>query len=569
MNKIKVLQRKLDRDFPGFSATAKDDCVVLTGESEDYSQIVEAGKFAAETHYFYGVINKITLKGWKPQPIKASPIEDCALEGQKIDVLVIGGGIVGCSILRELSRYQLSALLVEKEEDLALGASSRNDGCVHVGIDLDKNSAKLKYLLRSRAIYPQLCADLDVPFRQDGQSVAFKSLTLKGLAAPYLREKARKNHVPGGVKILSREQMLKIEPHLADGIKWCAYLPGGACVSPYELTIALGESAVINGAQVSLNTLVKSMEVKDHQIVSVKTNRGTVYPKVVVNAAGIYSDVIADMAQDQFFSIHPRKGTDSIMDKAMTSALSTTAITVYPKLGEEKRTHSKGGGLIPTIDKNILVGPDAVETPDREDYTTSKSSIDTIYNKHKDTIAALSERDIITYFSGTRAATYEEDFVVQKGKWTKNILHAAGIQSPGITAAPAIGQDIALWASQMLKAPKKEHFIEKRKGVVKTRFLSDEERDELIKKNPAYGHIVCRCEEISEGEIIDAIHSVIPPTTIDGIKRRVRAGMGRCQGGFCQPLVVQLLSQQGHQDILSVKKKGEGQLFFSETKEGK
>jgi glycerol-3-phosphate dehydrogenase len=334
------------------------------------------------------VINQIQLKGWTPKPIKRSPLEDKTLEGKHVDVLVIGGGVVGCAILRELSRYKLSALLVEKEEDLAMGASSRNDGCVHVGIDLDKNSAKLHYLLRSRAIYAKLCEDLDVPYREDGQSVAFKSLTLKGFAAPYLREKARKNHIPGGVKILNREEMLKIEPHLAEGIKWGAYFPGGACVSPYELTIALGENAVSNGAEVSFNTLVESMEVKDHQILSVKTNRGTIYPKVVVNAAGVYSDVIANMAEDQFFTIHPRKGTDSIMDKAVTSSLSKTAITVYPKLGEEKKTHSKGGGLIPTIDKNILVGPDAVEIPDREDYTTSKSSIDTIYGKHVTTIAS-------------------------------------------------------------------------------------------------------------------------------------------------------------------------------------
>jgi glycerol-3-phosphate dehydrogenase len=569
MNKVRQLQKRLEQEGLPFKATAKDDCVVLSGTTDDYQKIVLAGKIAAESHSFYGVINQIALQGFTPKEPKRSSIENKDLDGTKVDVLVIGGGIVGSAILRELSRYQLSALLVEKEEDLAMGASSRNDGCVHVGIDLDKNSAKLAYLIRSRKIYAQLCQDLDVPYREDGQSVAFKSLTLKGIAAPYLRAKARQNHIPGGVKILDRKAMLKIEPHLAEDIKWAAYFPGGACTSPYELTIALAENAVMNGARVSLNTYVKGMDVKDKLIQAVYTNRGTLYPKVVVNAAGIYSDVIAAMAEDQFFTIHPRKGTDSILDKAVTPSLSHTAMTVYPKLGEEKKTHSKGGGLIPTADKNILVGPDAIEIPDREDYATSKQSIDTIFTKHKTTIASLSERDIITYFSGTRAATYEEDFVVQKGKWTKNILHAAGIQSPGVTAAPAIGEDIALWASEILKAPKKASFNPKRPGIVKTRFLSDEERDALIKKNPAYGHIVCRCEEISEGEIIDAIHSLILPTTVDGIKRRVRAGMGRCQGGFCQPMVVSLLAKESHRDILDTCKKGEGKLFFGLTKEGK
>src|SRR5574344_35370 len=189
MNKIRILQDKLDHNFPGFKAEAKDDCVVLTGESNDYSQIVEAGKMAAETHYFYGVINQITLTGWTPHPIKRSPIEDNALDGKHVDVLVIGGGVVGSAILRELSRYKLSALLVEKEEDLAMGASSRNDGCVHVGIDLDKNSATLHYLLRSRKFYERMCKDLDVPYRQDGQSIGFTNWWLKLLAGPVLKLK--------------------------------------------------------------------------------------------------------------------------------------------------------------------------------------------------------------------------------------------------------------------------------------------------------------------------------------------------------------------------------------------
>lgn len=569
MNKIKSLQRKLDQDFPGIKATAKDDCVVLSGELAEWDQVVRAGKLAAKSHDFYGVINEITLKGFHENPIKSPTLQDKSLDGLHVDVVVIGGGVTGCSILRELSKYKLSCLLLEKEEDLAMQASSRNDGCVHVGLDLEKNSAKLRYLQRSRKIFPALCADLHVDYREDGQSIGFTDLAMKALAVPYLTRKARQNKIPGGIRFLNRKQMLQVEPNLAPDIKWAVYLPGGACISPYEFTIALGESAVINGAKVSLSTIVKSMDVKNHHIVSVETNRGRIYPKIVINAAGVFADKVAAMADDQFFSIHPRKGTDTILDKAVTKSLSKTAITVYPKLGEVQRTHSKGGGLIPTIDKNILVGPDAIEVPDREDFTTSKDSVDKIFAKHKHTIEALSERDIITYFSGTRASTYEEDFIVQEGKWTDNIIHAAGIQSPGLTASPAIGEDVAMWAAQNLNAPKKEHFDPIRPGVVKTRLLKDEERDALIKKNPAYGHIVCRCEEISEGEIIDAIHSPIPPQTIDGIKRRVRAGMGRCQGGFCQPSVLAILAREEKRDLGSIAKKGESPLFYSKTKEGK
>lgn len=224
---------------------------------------------------------------------------------------------------------------------------------------------------------------------------------------------------------------------------------------------------------------------------------------------------------------------------------------------------------MPTIDLNTLVGPDAKEVPDREDFATDKASVDLVFEKQKKSMKNLSERDIITYFAGVRAATYEEDFVVQKGKWTRNVIHAAGIQSPGVTAAPAIAQDIALWASQMNGAKPKDDWDPIRKGVVKTRFLSDGERDRLIKENPEYGHIVCRCEEISEGEIVDAIHSIIPPTTVDGIKRRVRAGMGRCQGGFCQPLVVAIMAREEKRDPLTISKKGEGPLFYRHSKEDK
>ncbi|MCI2111121.1 MAG: FAD-dependent oxidoreductase [Bacilli bacterium] len=567
MNKLAKFQKRLAKKYPSFKAEAKDDCLVLTGETDEYLDKVRAGQMAAKTHYFYGVINDIKLKGYKEKPIKAPSIRDKSLDGRKVDVLVVGGGVVGCAILRELSKYDCSALLVEKEEDLAMGASSRNDGCVHVGIDLHKGSKKLKYLIRARAFYEQMCKDLDVPYRQDGQSVGFTNAWLRLPVGIFMRHQAKANRVPGGAIVMGRKKFMKIEPHLADEVKFGVYLPGGACTSPYELTVALGESAVKNGAKVSLSTIVEGMKVENHKVVSVATNRGTIFPRVVVNAAGTYSDVVAGMMGDRFFSIHPRKGTDSILDKAAEPHLSKTSTTVYPKLGEYAKTHSKGGAVMPTAERNALVGPDAVEVPDREDYSTAKESVNAVFAKQQHIIKGLSQRDIITYFSGVRAATYEEDFVVQKGKWTSNAIEAAGIQSPGLTAAPAIAQDVAKWAGEMLGLAKKKSWDPIRKGPIRTRELSDEERGELIKKNPAYGHIVCRCEEISEGEIVDAIHSLIPPTTVDGVKRRARAGMGRCQGGFCQPLVVSIMAREEKRDPLSIAKKGEGKLFFRHTKE--
>lgn len=569
MSNLSKLEKKLRKAYPSFHAEAVDDCVRLTGEADKYEDLLKAGQLAAKTHYFSHVINDIKLKGFHETPIKSPSFSDKALDGKHVDVLVIGGGVSGAATLRELSKYNLSCLLIDKEEDLAMGASSRNDGCVHVGIDLHKGSLKFKYLVEARSFYKDMCADLDVPYRQDGQSVGFTNIWLKPLVGLAMKAKAKANHVPGGVKVLSRKQFLKIEPNLADDIKFGIYLPGGACTCPYELVIALAENAVMNGAEVSLSTIVESMEVKDHEVLSVKTNRGVIYPKVVVNAAGTYSDVIAGMMEDRFFSIHPRKGTDSILDKAAEPSLSRTSTTVYPKLGEVARTHSKGGGTMPTADRNSLVGPDAIEIPEREDFTTSKDSVDKVFAKQKHSMKNLSERDIITYFSGVRAPTYEEDFIVQKGKWTHNVIHEAGIQSPGLTAAPAIAIDVAAWASEMVHAGKKNNWNGKRPGPIRTRELSDEDRNTLIKKDPRYGHIVCRCEEISEGEIVAAIHSPIPPTTLDGVKRRVRAGMGRCQGGFCQPLVLALLAKEEKRDQLSISKKGEAPLFYRHSKEDK
>jgi glycerol-3-phosphate dehydrogenase len=327
-------------------------------------------------------------------------------------------------------------------------------------------------------------------------------------------------------------------------------MPTGGEISPYKFTVALAENAAMNGVKVCLNTIVKDMKVENGEIKAVITNRGVIYPRLVVNAAGVFSDIIAEMAGDRTFTIHPRKGTNIILDKKCASYAATSMNkSPFIRFEDEKeitnaQRHTKGGGVVHTVDDNVLIGPTAIETPYREDNTTQRKDIDFVVNKMKKVAEKLSYSDIITYFSGTRAPTYEEDFVIRKGIFTKNIIQAAGVQSPGLTAAPAIAEDVAKWTKEILgNVEENPNFNPIRKGIPHLAKMSAEERDKLIKQNPAYGEIVCRCEEISKGEILDALNSPIPVYALDAIKRRVRPGMGRCQGGFCSPLVMKILAE--------------------------
>lgn len=565
MKKIDKIKKLINELGYNVIAKEKDDIIFLEGELDSYEKVFELGHKVAKTKLYSHVVNNIKLKGFVPNIYKPS-IKDNKLDKKEVDVLVIGGGVVGAAILRELSKYNLSCLLVEKNEDLAMQASSRNDGCIHVGIDLHSDSQKLYYLVRSKQLINELCKDIDVEYKEDGQTVCFKSNLLRPLIRTYFHFKCKQNSIKDW-KLLSRKKLLEKEPNLSEEVKFGVYFPHAGTICPYNFTIGLAESAVLNGAEVSFHTIVEDMVVEDGVIKEVKTNRGTIYPKIVINAAGVFSDEVADMAKDKFFSIHPRKGTDVLMDKSVRKSLSNSGLQIFSIKKKSHTSNSKGGGIIPTVDDNTLVGPNAIEVPDKEDYSTSKEVVDALFIKHSKTIENLKKSDTITYFSGTRAATYEEDFIVSRGKWTKNIIHAAGIQSPGLTAAPAIGEEIAKMAASSLNVSRKDNFNPIRKGIIQTRKLDEETRDRLIKSNPKYGHIICRCEEISEGEIIDAIHSIIPPTTLDGIKRRVRAGMGRCQGGFCQPNVASIFAKENNIKLQDVHKKGEDVLIYRDVKE--
>ena len=548
---IASVNKKLNKTYGGkVAAKLTDDSIVVYGELNNWDDIINACSMCVDKKSGRHVVNKIKLRGIEMQPMKLPCVLDDSLEGEKPDVLIIGGGISGASIARELSKWDIDILLIEKESDLAMQASGRNDGEVHPGVDLGKGSLKQHYVLKGNAMYGDVCKELGVPFKRNGQYVGFTQGYLKPVIRVYA---AMRRHI--GVKdtkVLSRAELLKAQPEMDKAFKFGLYNSTAGTVCPYGLTIAYAENAVMNGAKVSLNTAATEMEVKDGKIVSVTTNRGKIYPKIVINAAGVFSDTVAEMAGDGFFSIHPRRGTNSILDKKAGNL--TKAVISIKELTAEK-SHTKGGGIIHTVHDNLLVGPDAVETWERENTQTHAESIQKTFAKQKRTMEKLSERDIITYFTGVRAPTFEEDFIIEKGHKTSNLIHCAGIQSPGLTTAPAVALDVEKMCVEMLGNVKKnENFDPVRKPIPVLREMGIEERNELIKRNPDYGVMICRCEEVSKGEILDALKSPVCVPTVDGIKKRVRPGMGRCQGGFCSPAVQQIIADFLGVPLQDVKK---------------
>ena len=558
MSYCKRINHRLFARFGGrVSAREHDGVLYLEGELDRWDDFVEAGLMAVNRKRYDGLVNDIRFTGDTIPPMRMPNVVDSALDGATPDVLIIGGGIVGCAIARECAKYDMRILLVEKEHDLAMQTTSRNDGMIHPGIDLKPGQVKRDYNMRGNRMYEDVCKQLDVPFRRSGQYICFlgNKLAIAGFFGQlYYRALGPK------ATFLDKKAFFEREPNMNPAISAALFFPDAGVVSPYGLALAYAENAADNGVAFSLDTAVLDMTLSQGAIQSVRTNRGTIYPKVVINAAGVFAEDVARLAQDRFFSIHPRKGTNTILDHKASSRMHTI-VSSFGTSSTKKR-HTKGGGLVKTIDDNTLVGPDAIETYRKEDFSTAPENVAFVFQAQRKTDTALSMKDAITYFSGVRAATYEEDFVIRKGKWTKNIVHAAGIQSPGITAAPAIAVDVSKMAVELLGQTQtvqpNTKFNPVRKGIVRASELDLVARDALIRENPDYGEIVCRCEEISRGEIIDALHRSIPCDTIDGVKRRVRPGMGRCQGGFCGPLVLQIIAEETGKSALEIDKSAPG-----------
>ncbi|MCG8514035.1 MAG: FAD-dependent oxidoreductase [Halanaerobiales bacterium] len=565
MSKLSRIKKKMTRLF-GTAIECREwrSSIVLEGIVNSWEQVVAAGNLAAGKGY-KGVVNRIEVKGLPTERIRKPDWRDHHLNQRRVDVLVIGGGIIGSAIIRELAKWELSVLLVDKEGDLAMHTSSRNDGMIHPGLLPKPGSRKAYFNVRGNELYSRVTKELNVDFTRPGSFILYDQWAMK-LLYPLIKLRARRNKVKD-LRLIGRDELQQLEPGLAPEIRGALYIPSAGVLSPYKMTIAYAENAVANGAEVSLNTMVEAMEKKGDEITAVKTNRGKVFPRIIINAAGVFSDVIADLAGDQFFTIHPRKGEIILLDRKKGELIK--AIYSRPEFNRIKGS-SKGGGIIKTIEGNVLIGPDAYEQPYREDFTTNRENILALLERFLPIFPELSAKDVITYFSGIRAATYEEDFIIEKSEYVQNLIHAAGIQSPGLASAPAIAEEIEKLTLELLSGQKRVKarvgWNPVRKAIPELSKMGARSRGELIRKKPAYGEIVCRCEEISRGEVIDALQSPIPATTLDAIKRRVRAGMGRCQGEFCTPLLIKIMEEEGF-DIMEITKKGNNSyLLLEETK---
>lgn len=554
---VSKIRAKLNSRIKGTIEVAPhEDSIMLTGICDTIEQKVQAGWIAAK-YSGKEVINEIMIKNAEPEKeAKQSHEVDRSLEGKAFDVVIIGGGIIGCAIARELSRYTLRIAVFEKEYDVAVHTSSRNDGMIHDGFAAKPGTKKARYNVRGNELWEPLANSLKIGFKRVGSLVLFSS-PQSALLYPVLAERARKNKVAGW-EFWSRSKVKKEEPYLSEDQHGAFYLPSAGILSPYRATVALAEHAIQNGVDFFLSTRVLSFGKISNRIQTVQTSRGTVFAGLVINASGLWSDKIAEAAGDKYFTLHFRKGTDLILDK--NTGVWQKHVAAMPRFLQIAEK-TKGGGLVPTIEGNVLVGPTAREIMYREDYSTQQQDIQEL-EKHIRLNTKLSLNQVITYFSGVRACTYSEDFIVEQSKKIENLIHVAGIQSPGLASAPAIAEDVKNICVKILKqnmrVEEKNNWINERSTYPDMQTMTFEERAEVIKKNPGYGKIVCRCEAVSEQEIRDVLQSPLPVIALDAIKRRVRPGAGRCHGGFCTPRVMEILAAESGSDFSSITKKGNG-----------
>ncbi len=463
------------------------------------------------------------------------------------DVIIIGGGVIGCGIARELARYQADVAVLEKGNDVSVGTSKANSGIVHGGFDAKPNTLKAKYNVSGNAMFDELSRELDFPFRRNGSMVlCFDEAQIDGLQELYDRGIA--NGVRDMYIIRGNAELKKLEPYVSDKAVAALVVPNGGIVSPYEMTVAYAENAAVNGVEFRFLSEVSAIS-KDNGVFTVTCSDGySEQARVVINAAGVYADIINNMVCEDKLHITARKGDYVLMDKTCGYLADHTLFQLPSKMG-------KGVLVTPTTHGNILVGPTATDVDDKSDVNTTAEELNEAFTKASITVPSLARRNIITQFSGLRAHLDTDDFVIGEST-VEGFYNVAGIESPGLSCAPAIACDIAARVSSKLQLKEKLHFQAKRKGIPQFSKLSNTEREKLIDQNPLYGKIVCRCEVVTEGEIVDSIRRPVGAKDLDGVKRRTRAGMGRCQAGFCTPRIMEIIARELGCDMQDVTKLG-------------
>ncbi len=475
----------------------------------------------------------------------------------KYDVAVVGAGVVGALISRELSKYDIRVALLEKCNDVAMGTTKANSAIVHGGFDAANGTLKAKLNVRGTELMPKLCADMAVPYRNNGSLVlAFSEEEMEHVRTLY--ERGVKNGVPK-LSVLDKAQVKALEPHVSDEVVGALLSETAGIVCPYELTIAATEVAVTNGVEFIRNCAVEAIKVTADGFL-LATTQGEISAKYLVNAAGIHTDDIARMIGDDSISLVARKGEYYLLDKSFGFMADHTIFQCPNKMG-------KGVLVTPTVDGNLLIGPSALDVEDKEDVDTTPQGLEFIVEKAKKSVPTLNIRGAITSFAGMRAHPVTDDFIIGFSAKNDCFLNVAGIESPGLSAAPAIAEMVAGLLKEKADWQEKKDCVLTRKAPVRFRHMTKSEREALIAKNKAYGRIICRCETITEGEILDAIHAPAGARDVDGVKRRTRAGMGRCQGGFCGSKVVEILSRELNMPMNEITKfGGNSKILFEKTK---
>ena len=469
------------------------------------------------------------------------------------DIIIVGAGVNGCFIARTLAKYKLDILVLEKESDVGDGTSAANSAIVHSGYDPHTGTLKAELNVLGNKMYPDICKELDVSFKMNG-SLTISTNEEEDNKLDELLELGKANGAD--VRIIDKEELFKLEPFVTKKALRALYAPTAGIINPFELCVALMENAMDNGVKLHLNE--KVLEVKKGDLFTVVTDKGEYQATVVINCAGLYGDEVSNSILDEKIKLVPRKGEYYLLDHFNEPYVTHTLFSV---------PSSKGKGVLvaPTTSGNYLVGPSSNFIEDKDDVSTNNEILSDVLKEAYRIVDNIPMQYVITEFAGLRAYHESNDFVINEK--TKGFINVIGMQSPGLASAPATAQKVLGMVKADIELKENPNFNPIRRPYIRLKYKSNEEKNELIKQNPLFGKIICRCEEVSEGEIIDAIHRNCGATTIKGLKKRLRTGFGKCQGGFCQSLILKILARELNKDMKDITLKGsKSYILLKETK---